>query len=77
MRWLNNFNKSFEMIQGWIVHNKIKRVSGENKVIIGDNIFTVSHVFTLCYVCCEECGNTNCKNKEIVKSFKLKYLLTF
>ena len=30
------------MIQGWIVHNKIKRVSGEKKVIIGDNIFTVS-----------------------------------
>ena len=32
------------MIQGWIVHNKIKHVSGKNKVIIGDNIFTMSHI---------------------------------
>ena len=28
MKWLNNFNISFEMIHRWNIHNKIKHVTG-------------------------------------------------
>ena len=49
MIWLKNFNKRFEMIQGWIIHNKIKHVNGEKR---GDNIFTISHIPPKSFVCC-------------------------